>query len=103
MRAQAALAGDGIGRSWPPLVPDKLLCGPTALPYNELMVSFVETKLFTRLVQEYLTDAEYRELQLHRSTIPRPALSFLGPAESASSAGVPPAAEKAVDIESFTL
>ena len=46
-------------------MPDKLLCGPTALPYNELMVSFVETKLFTRLVQEYLTDAEYRELQLH--------------------------------------
>ena len=27
------------------------------------MVSFVETKLFTRLVQEYLTDEEYRELQ----------------------------------------
>jgi hypothetical protein len=25
--------------------------------------SFLETKLFTRLVQEYLTDAEYRELQ----------------------------------------
>jgi len=29
------------------------------------MVSFIETKLFTRLVQEYLTDNEYRELQLH--------------------------------------
>jgi hypothetical protein len=25
--------------------------------------SFIETKLFTRLVQEYLTDDEYRELQ----------------------------------------
>jgi mRNA-degrading endonuclease RelE of RelBE toxin-antitoxin system len=27
------------------------------------MFSFVETKLFTRLVHEYLTDDEYRELQ----------------------------------------
>ena len=28
------------------------------------MFSFIETKLFTSLVQEYLTDEEYRELQL---------------------------------------
>jgi hypothetical protein len=34
------------------------------MPYNAGMVSFIETKLFTRLVQEYLTDDEYRELQL---------------------------------------
>ena len=27
------------------------------------MFSFIETRLFTRLVQEYLTDDEYRELQ----------------------------------------
>jgi len=27
------------------------------------MVSFVETKLFTRLVQEYLSEAEYAEMQ----------------------------------------
>ena len=27
------------------------------------MFSFVETRLFTRLVQDYLTDEEYRELQ----------------------------------------
>src|SRR5437588_317303 len=27
------------------------------------MFSFIETKLFTRLMQEYLTDEEYRELQ----------------------------------------
>ena len=27
------------------------------------MISFVETKLFTRLVQEYLTDDEYSRLQ----------------------------------------
>jgi hypothetical protein len=25
--------------------------------------SFIETKLFTRLVQEYMTDEEYRKLQ----------------------------------------
>jgi hypothetical protein len=29
------------------------------------MVSFIETTLFTRLVQEYLTDDQYRELQAH--------------------------------------
>ena len=28
------------------------------------MFSFIETKLFTRLVQEYLSDEEYRELQV---------------------------------------
>jgi hypothetical protein len=33
------------------------------LPYNPFVFSFIETKLFTRLVQEYLTDGEYRELQ----------------------------------------
>ena len=27
------------------------------------MFSFIETKLFTRLVQDYLTDDQYRELQ----------------------------------------
>ncbi len=27
------------------------------------MFSFIETKLFTRLVQEYLTDDDYRDLQ----------------------------------------
>lgn len=34
------------------------------------MFAFIETRLFTRLVQEYLTDDEYRELQ--RSLIERP-------------------------------
>ena len=28
------------------------------------MISFVETKLFTRLVQDYLSDEEYSQLQL---------------------------------------
>ena len=33
------------------------------MPYIHRMISFVETKLFTRLVQEYLSDDEYSELQ----------------------------------------
>ncbi len=33
------------------------------MPYNELVFSFIETRLFTRLVQKYLDDNEYRELQ----------------------------------------
>ena len=33
------------------------------MPYNCCVFSFIETKLFTRLVQEYLTDDAYRELQ----------------------------------------
>lgn len=34
------------------------------------MISFVETKLFTRLVQEYLSDDEYVELQQQLLTDP---------------------------------
>ena len=33
------------------------------MPYNVGMISFVETKLFTRLVEQYLTDEEYSLLQ----------------------------------------
>lgn len=33
------------------------------MPYNVEMISFVETKLFTRLVQEFLSDDEYSKLQ----------------------------------------
>lgn len=33
------------------------------MPYNHLVFSFIETKLFTRLVLEYLSDEEYQELQ----------------------------------------
>ena len=33
------------------------------MPYNYYMHTFIETKLFTRLVQEYLSDQEYAELQ----------------------------------------
>jgi hypothetical protein len=40
------------------------------MPYNASMFSFIETKLFTRLVQDYLTDDEYRELQARLSEQP---------------------------------
>ena len=33
------------------------------MPYNNILVSFVETRLFTRLVLAYLTDDEYAALQ----------------------------------------
>lgn len=34
------------------------------MPYNELVFTFIETKLFTRLVHAYFTDEEYQELQI---------------------------------------
>ena len=37
-------------------------CISPALPYNEFMV-FIETKLFTKLLPDYLSDDEYRGLQ----------------------------------------
>ena len=33
------------------------------MPYTWIVFSFIETRLFTRLVQEYLSDDEYAELQ----------------------------------------
>jgi mRNA-degrading endonuclease RelE of RelBE toxin-antitoxin system len=33
------------------------------LPYNASVFSFIETRLFTRLVLEYLTDEQYGDLQ----------------------------------------
>lgn len=38
-------------------------CICTSLTYSLSMISFVETRLFTRLVQEYLSDDEYGALQ----------------------------------------
>ncbi len=34
------------------------------------MLAFIETKLFTRLVEEFLSDDEYRELQLYLLDLP---------------------------------
>ena len=33
------------------------------MPYNHSVFTFIETRLFTRLVQEYLSDDEYTGLQ----------------------------------------
>ena len=33
------------------------------MPYNVSMYSFIETKLFSRLIGEYLSDEEYASLQ----------------------------------------
>lgn len=33
------------------------------MPYNAVVFSFIESKLFTALVQDYLTDTEYQALQ----------------------------------------
>lgn len=33
------------------------------MPYTPCVFTFIETKLFTQLVQEYLSDDEYQELQ----------------------------------------
>ena len=34
------------------------------MPYTGFVFSFVETRLFTRLVEEYFSDEEYIRLQL---------------------------------------
>ncbi len=33
------------------------------MPYNKVVFSFIETRMFTRLVQDYLSDDEYQALQ----------------------------------------
>ena len=40
------------------------------MPYIRLMYTFIETKLFTRLVGEYLSDQDYSELQRALMTNP---------------------------------
>jgi hypothetical protein len=49
--------------------------------------SFIETRLFTRLVQEYLNDDEYRELQKALMDNPEPGKSFLAQVVSANLGG----------------
>jgi hypothetical protein len=44
------------------------------LPYNVGTISFVETKLFTRLVQQHLSDDEYSKLQQALISDPKLAL-----------------------------
>jgi hypothetical protein len=59
------------------------------------MISFVETKLFTRLVQEYLSDDEYSKLQQVLLVTRKPVQSSLARAVSASCAGASLGAENA--------
>jgi len=40
------------------------------MPYNIAVYTFVETKLFTRLIDEYLSDDEYAALQLSLAVNP---------------------------------
>jgi len=40
------------------------------MPYTGKVFSFIETKLFTRLVEEYLTDDEYGELRWFLAAAP---------------------------------
>ena len=40
------------------------------MPYTYTVFSFIETRLFTRLVQEYLSDEEYGRLQLELENNP---------------------------------
>ena len=40
------------------------------MPYNHTVYTFVETKLFTRLIDEYLSDDEYAALQLSLAVNP---------------------------------
>jgi hypothetical protein len=62
------------------------------------MFSFIETKLFTRLVQEYLTDDAYRELQTVLIEQPEAGDVIPGSAACGSSAGVRPAGGSAAGI-----
>ena len=34
------------------------------MPYNRSVFSFIETRLFSRLVRDYLADEDYHRLQL---------------------------------------
>ena len=47
------------------------------MPYNVSMYSFIETKLFSRLIGEYLSDEEYASLQ--RALIVNPELRWALP------------------------
>jgi hypothetical protein len=54
------------------------------------MQTFVETRLFTKLVQEYLSDDEYGALQQALVAYPEPATSFQALEAFESFVGVSP-------------
>jgi hypothetical protein len=64
------------------------------------MQTFVETRLFTKLVQEYLSDDEYVALCSKRSwRIRKPATSSLAQEGFGNSDGASPAGASAVGFE----
>ena len=63
------------------------------------MISFVETKLFTRLVQEYLSDDEYSKLQQALLSDPEFGAIIPGSGVSESCAGALPDAESVAAFE----
>ena len=67
------------------------------------MFSFIETRLFTRLVLEYLTDEEYGALQESLMRVLMLAQSFRPPAASVRYAGRHKVAVNAAGIASFIL
>ena len=65
------------------------------------MISFIETKLFTRLVQEYLSDDEYLRLQQVLLADPEAGAIIPGSGGVRKLRWAFPAAENAVASESF--
>lgn len=67
------------------------------MTYNS-MLTFVETALFTRLIDEYLSDDEYAALQRHSLRIPRLGTSSPAPVVFGSCVGVSPVEANAVEF-----
>jgi hypothetical protein len=65
------------------------------------MFSFIETRLFTKLVLDYLSDEEYAALQQVLAQDPDAGPVIPGSGVSASCAWLPPCAGNAVDTASF--
>ena len=66
------------------------------------VLTFIETKLFTRLVQNYFTDDEYAELQNSIVANPRPVTSFADPVAFGNCGGAWPDAGNEVAFGSST-
>ena len=66
------------------------------------MLTFIEIKLFTRLVGEYLSDDEYADLQWTLANDPAEVIWSKEPAVSERSVGAWPGVENAAGSASFT-
>jgi hypothetical protein len=67
-----------------------------------VVLTFIETKLFTSLIPQYLTDDEYSALQQELAKRPDSGQVFPAPAECASFAGVRKAAANEAESELST-